>query len=437
MLLFAEHISVRLRYVVDFISSAFFFQPIQITGNREEFLQSREPKINYSSTAITDNELWIKPAGLLSEEGIRPQIVECFGYSNYTVFFKTSGGDFTFDMFAGIFYLLSRYEEYLPSAKDENGMFSYKNSIAWQNNFLKTPLINYWLKDLRKKILQKFPDTYFRYTRFKFLPTYNIDQAYAYIKNGWKEETVSAIRAAVKGEWKIISERKAVFNGKKKDPFDAYEWLDALHLYCRLRPHFFFLLADQRNDYDNNISPTIPQYQQLIAYYAATFKVGIRLSYKSGKSESVVKEEIELLEYLADRKVIHSRQHFLAMSLPDTYRTLIKHGIEKDHSMGYPDINGFRASVASSFYWYDLENESATNLRIFPFCFADTNAYYKQKLKAEQAFEELMHFYNVIKPVNGLMITLWHNHFLGTDARFKGWREVYEIFLKDEVYWDG
>ena len=71
------------------------------------------------------------------------------------------------------------------------------------------------------------------------------------------------------------------------------------------------------------------------------------------------------------------------------------------------------------------------------FCFSDTNAFYEQKLKARQAFEELMRFYNVIKSVNGLMITVWHNHFLGTDPRFAGWKEVYEIFLKDEVYWEG
>jgi hypothetical protein len=34
------------------------------------------------------------------------------------------------------------------------------------------------------------------------------------------------------------------------------------------------------------------------------------------------------------------------------------------------------------------------------------------------------------------MITIWHNTFLGTDINFKGWREVYELFMKEDVYWD-
>jgi hypothetical protein len=49
--------------------------------------------------------------------------------------------------------------------------------------------------------------------------------------------------------------------------------------------------------------------------------------------------------------------------------------------------------------------------------------------------EELMHYYRHVRKVNGLMITLWHNSFLGADPEFAGWREVYEVFLKEEIFW--
>jgi hypothetical protein len=103
--------------------------------------------------------------------------------------------------------------------------------------------------------------------------------------------------------------------------------------------------------------------------------------------------------------------------------------------MGYGSINGFRASVASSFYWFDLEREEITPLRIYPFCFMDGNAYYEQRYSAARAMEELMHFYTQIRKVNGMMVTVWHNSFLGTDPEFAGWRQVYEVFLKEEVFW--
>ncbi|HEY6902561.1 MAG TPA: hypothetical protein VI233_18010, partial [Puia sp.] len=80
--------------------------------------------------------------------------------------------------------------------------------------------------------------------------------------------------------------------------------------------------------------------------------------------------------------------------------------------------------------------EEETTLRIFPFCFMDANAYYEQKFTATQAMSELMHYYHHVRKVNGLMVTIWHNTLLGTDASFEGWRQVYEVFLKEEVFWD-
>ena len=42
----------------------------------------------------------------------------------------------------------------------------------------------------------------------------------------------------------------------------------------------------------------------------------------------------------------------------------------------------------------------------------------------------MIHYYNEVKAVNGTLITLWHNTFLGTDTLFNGWRDVYEKFIK-------
>jgi len=104
-------------------------------------------------------------------------------------------------------------------------------------------------------------------------------------------------------------------------------------------------------------------------------------------------------------------------------------GIGFDFSMGYGSINGFRASVASKFFWYDLGKEEQTKLVLYPFCFMEANSYYEQRLSAEQAFEELRHYFDIVRSVNGMLITIWHNSFLGTAKKFKGWKEVYEQFI--------
>jgi hypothetical protein len=66
----------------------------------------------------------------------------------------------------------------------------------------------------------------------------------------------------------------------------------------------------------------------------------------------------------------------------------------------------------------------------------DANAFFEQKYTPAEAFEEIRYFHDVVKKVHGTMITIWHNTFLSDVPLYKGWKEVYEIFLNDVVYWD-
>ena len=111
------------------------------------------------------------------------------------------------------------------------------------------------------------------------------------------------------------------------------------------------------------------------------------------------------------------------------YRQLLAFGITNDYSMSYSSINGFRASIATPFYWYDLEAEQETTLLLHPFCFMDANAYYEQQQSAEETWEELQYYHHVVKRVGGSLYTIWHNPFLGPGPAFKNWRAVYERFV--------
>jgi len=435
MLLFSTHITPRLRYIVDFVSKELFDEPILITSDKSAFMQTEGPRINYSAIEIDETDFFLRPASLLFETGISPQEIECFELNYHKAFFETAG-DFPFDVFAASFYLLSRYEEYLLHSTDLYGRFAHTASLAYREGFLDLPLVNIWLREFKTALTRKFPGLVFRYPSFKFIPTYDIDSAYSYLHKGWKRNLGGSLKAIVTGQWAAVKARISVLRGRKPDPFDAYEWLDSLHLYCRMRPYYFFLVAARRKGVDRNIPPSRMALQELVRYHAAGYRVGIHPSWQSGDDDNLLKEEIEWLEHMTDRAITRSRQHYIRMTLPFTYRRLLKNGIEQDFSMGYGSINGFRASVASSFYWYDLEKEEKTPLRIFPFCFMDANAYYEQHCTAGQAMTELMHYYHLVRKVNGLMVTIWHNSFLGSDPQFAGWREVYEVFLKDEVYWD-
>src|SRR6266496_4968071 len=120
ILVYTEINSARLQYITDFIFTEIFKTGFQLTNNREDFKKINNLKINYSNEKVSDDEFWIKPHSLLFEKGVKPQKTDCFIANEKKAFFKTEG-DFPLDIFAASFYLLSRYEEYLPYKKDMYG----------------------------------------------------------------------------------------------------------------------------------------------------------------------------------------------------------------------------------------------------------------------------------------------------------------------------
>ena len=90
-------------------------------------------------------------------------------------------------------------------------------------------------------------------------------------------------------------------------------------------------------------------------------------SYASNEAYHVLNSEYEELKKILARKPKASRQNYLMLRFPETYRNLIKLGIKKDYSLGYGTDTGFRAGIARPFYFYDMLKEEKTSLRLMTF----------------------------------------------------------------------
>jgi hypothetical protein len=433
MLFYSASITSRLRYIVDVLFEVVGIEQYELTTDIDAYKGFIGPKINYSSATITEQELWIEPVLLLFQEDIKSQPLKVFQWKDYPAFYKTAG-DLPFDLFAASFYLISRYEEYLPHQLDMYGRYAHENSLAFKHNFLQLPLVNLWLKEFVLLLKQKFPSLSIAPQPFSYIPTYDIDIAWSYLNKGIVRNAGGFVRSLLIGKWAEIAERIRVLRRGQNDPFNSYSWLNDVNERANRTPIYFFLVAKSNKGYDKNILPTNKNYRELIKSHAADYAIGIHPSWQSGDKPDLLQEEIDCLKSITAKHINKSRQHYIRMKLPDTYRRLIESGITEDYSMGYGSINGFRASYCLPYKWYDLEKEEVTPLSIYPFCYMEANSYYEQRYSAQQALEEMEHYYKVTKDVNGLLITIWHNHFLGTDPMFEGWKEVYEEFLRKHFY---
>lgn len=412
MLIFAEKITNRLRYAV---AQVLRTDAVEFTSDRSAFHSHEGPKINYSARRF-GRELLVVPYGLLSAGNIQPQKIQCSSWNGLTIFFQTSG-DLPFDIFSATFYLLSRYEEYLPHKKDSYGRYDHQQSLAYRERFLDKPLVDRWRAVFLKQVEERYPELSLPQEQFAFLPTYDIDIAYATWGRGILRKLVQ-----------VLSAKRMTVNGR--DVFDVYDWLDQLHRQHHLAPVYFFLVARFRSRYDKNVSVKSGPLQLLVRRIAKQYLIGLHPSWKSFFVESELQEEHRLLQRISQRSITGSRQHYIQFTLPHTFRVLLKQGITDEYSMGYGSINGFRASTSVAFPWYDLMLETVTDLQLHPFCYMEANSFFEQHLSAEDAAAELQHYYDVVRQVNGTCITVFHNHFLTEQEQWLPWRKMYEAFLQ-------
>ena len=422
LLIYIKSTSYRLQYICQFIFKEQLGLAYSLTLDAQGFATHDGPKINYSDDSFEDAGFTIKNAALLFEQSIQQQPVECFEVNDHKAFFKSDNSDFPFDIFAASFYLLSRYEEYLPYEKDMYGRYAHENAVAFKEGFLNKPIVNIWVGEFAKALVARFPTLSIQKNTFKFIPTYDIDIAYSYKNKGLLRNLGGFIK-------KPSFDRISVLLRAKKDPFDSYQFFDELHKANQLKPIYFFLVATMASEYDKNISPYAYAMWQLIKQHAKKYVIGVHPSWRSFTKSELIKKEKKIIETAGNIDVYSSRQHYIKMALPDTYEHLIAAGITNDFSMGYGSINGFRASVASSFTWYNLKTDKITSLRIHPFCFMEANSFYEQQQNADQAYDELMYYYNQCKNIDGQLITIFHNDSVGTDHKFAGWRAMYQKFI--------
>ncbi len=421
IVVFTEKSTNRLQYVCQFIFEEQLGLSFQIVENVNDIPTQTSIIINYSDQEISNTTVNVKPHGLLHETGIRAQnpVVRKLT-DDYFVFFETDNeSSYRFDIFSAIFYLISRYEEYLPHTKDMYGRYAHENALAFQNGFLNIPLVNIWINQFADFLKSKRSTPVIKERTFKTLFSYDIDMAWSYKHKGFWRNLAGFCKKPDMKRWKVLL-------GMEPDPFDTFEKMDLLHLQNKTECIYFFLIARRLSRYDKNIRLFKKSMRSLIQQHALKYRVGIHPSWRSNQNDHVLQKEIRRLSSLINKSVTESRQHYVKWEIPNSFRQLIENGITDDYSMGYGSINGFRASVTSPFFWYDLPREEVTPLRLHPFCFMDANCHFEQKLTIEEASKEYQYYFNISKNHGTAFIPIFHNHFLGSEPEFAGWGELWK-----------
>ena len=428
ILIYTKQKTERLQYICSHIFKQMLGIEFELCVDIHYFSDFGGYKLNYSDVPI-ENVLSICPHDLLFENDIHSQKIDFKLQGNTPICFlnHSYSSALPFDVFAACFFFLSRYEEYLPHTQDVHQRYDAVNSLAYKYDFLHLAVVDRWIKLLTDKLQGRYPDISFSRKEFSYIPTYDIDLAYAYKHKGILLSTAGFVRSLLKMDFKAMKKRANVLLGKTPDPYETFSYLSSLHEKYNLNPCYFFLVAPNRSKYDKNTSPNNKAFQKLIQHLSQKDNIGLHTSYYIKDNPRKIDSELTLLRNITGKTIDKNRHHYLRFSLPESYQLLASKTIQEEYSMGYVHHVGLRAGTCNSFYWFDLQENKTTDMLVYPLLFME-NAFLKED--ASQVINRLIPFINEIKQWNGTLVTLFHNQSFGDEGYQDKWKKVYESLLK-------
>ncbi|MFK7780912.1 polysaccharide deacetylase family protein [Psychroserpens sp.] len=426
LLVYTHKITPRLRYTFKHLCTRILGIPVSFTTTIEDFIAHESMKMSYTKQPLS-NEIFIRSHELLFEQGLSDIDISVQNWKETKGFFSTGEkSSLPFDIFAASFYLLSRYEEYLPHVKDDYGRFLASESIAFNNDFLEQPVVDIWAYKLKAVLVNKFTNYNFPKRSYNIKPVIDVPRAFYYRKKGLIRTVGGIFNDLIRLRLRRLYQRALVLSAFKRDPHDTFKWIINKQKNSRFKFVVLFLIGDY-STYDKNISINKKEFVSLIKSVADYCKVGLKASYFALDNISILKKEKKNMEAIVNYELQASRHSFSKLNLPKSYRHMVELEINEDYTMGYIKELGFRAGTCTPFLFYDLDYEVQTPLQIYSFhCLDAALLKHQSQLDKIEAIQRIM---QQVKNVNGTFTPIFHNYSFSDDLLWEGYRDLFTMIL--------
>jgi hypothetical protein len=384
-------------------------------------------KLSYGKQAL-GNELFLQKVDLLMEQGLSEVEIKVQPWGDDSCFFPVSENSaLPFDIFAASFFLLSRYEEYLPHVKDDLGRFPASESVGYQEGFLQSPVVDIWAYKFKEVLQERFPEIALEKREFHSRAIIAVEHVFNFQNKGFLRSLAGMHLDIIKLQFNKVIDRIQVLLRIKKDPINIFEDLIAFIKEHKVSLLFMFQLSDF-SIYDRNINYNRNPYRSIIKYVGDYAKVGLipgYFAYEDFKTLRKEKLRMENTVHTPLERVINVKYN---LNIPEFYTFLTELEIPQDYSMGYPEASGFRAGTCSPFLFYDINTESTLALKIHPYVFnsniVEHNDFEKITTEVEKMLEE-------VKKVGGSFKAVFKNQDFSEYSEHQNYysllKQIYEI----------
>lgn len=426
LLVYTHKVTPRVKYIFKQICTRILGISVSFTSTIEEFIAHDDLKMSYAKQPL-GKELFVRSHDLLHEQGLAFLTINVNDWGNTKCFFTTGDkSHLPYDIFAASFYLLTRYEEYLPHVQDDYGRFVAEESIAYKNGFLYQPVVDVWAYKFLTVLRSFYPDFNPSIRRYQINPIIDVPMAYDFKQKGIMRTFGGTMFDLGRFRFRRLYQRYSVLFGFKKDPYDTFSYIINRQKTSECKFNVFFLIGNY-STYDKNININKKVFVSLIKSVADYCKVGLKVSYFALEDLEILKKEKRTMEEVINTPLNSSRHSFSKLNLPDSYRNLVELEINEDYTMGYIDQLGFRAGTCTPFFFYDLDYETKTPLLINTFHVIDSALLkYNSLLDKKKTLNEVI---VQVKKVNGTFSPVFHNYTFSDEPKWEGFKELFNIIL--------
>jgi hypothetical protein len=292
-----------------------------------------------------------------------------FKHEDYCVYgLRRSGNTYEnfsipFDLFANIFFHLTRIEELAPGELDKHGRFLLKNSLSYKFKFHQIPVVEYLVEFLRNEIRDKLNIKLSSSKEVTLLPTHDVDRLRSYHgKRTLLRETLGNILRRRNPVIKAIT--LLIHSLTDKEPYRSFQYLIRESEKRGLKSLFLFLcpsetskdanyINDYPKDFDNMIA-LLKKHNQMIGFHPGYF------SYNDAKR---FKQQKTFLEDKAQVNIAYVRQHVLRWN-PNTPQVQAQNGVSYDLTLAFTEGVSFRSGTTFPYKAYDLSKRKALKLKL-------------------------------------------------------------------------
>ncbi|WP_370100693.1 polysaccharide deacetylase family protein [Xanthomarina gelatinilytica] len=427
LLVYTHKITPRLKYAFKQVFTRILGIPVDFTTTIEDFIAHDSLKMSYTRQPLS-NEIFVRSHDILYEQGLSDVEISVQDWEETKCFFFNGDKSaIPFDIFSASFYLLSRYEEYLPHVKDQYGRFTAQESLAYKHDFLHQPVVDIWAYKFKKVFQENYPDFQFPERQYTIKPIIDVPSAYNFKLKGIMRTFGGTVKDLFSFNFKKLYYRYMVLFGLKRDTYDTFKYIINKQKHSQFKFLFFFLIGDY-STYDKGIDAQKKKFITLIKQVADYCQVGLKASYFALEDISILKKEKGRMEAILNTSLTASRHSFSKLNLPESYRNLVELEILEDYTMGYVNHPGFRAGTCTPFFFYDLDYEIQTPLKICSYHLLDYSLLkFQSLLDKKKALNEIIY---QVKKVHGEFVPVFHNYTFSEVDRWKGYKDLFNIILE-------